>query len=120
MSATFDGAVAWKIHPAIGIARVGNSETEYYLGPEAADWKRSPVTSRHDAGDPGNLRLPAVKRQAARFRVFAYDAAGSCLGEVTAAAVRSIEWTVELANKKASAVRTGPRPKGGSATLRNK
>jgi hypothetical protein len=117
MTAAFDEAVAWKIHPAIGVARVGNSESEFYFGPEAADRAGEP---RHDAGDLANLRLPAVKRQAARFRIFAYDAAGDCLGEVTAAEVRSIEWTVELANKKASAARTGRPPAGRRARLRNK
>jgi len=28
------------IYPAIGIARVGNSESEYFLGPEVADPRR--------------------------------------------------------------------------------
>ena len=120
MTAAFDEAVAWKIHPAIGVARVGNSETEFFFGPEAGDEHAAPVGRRHDAGDPANLRLPAVKRQAARFRIFAYGAAGDCLGEVTAAAVRSIEWSVELANKKASAARTGHRTTGQMARLRNK
>src|SRR5262249_25991106 len=58
-------------------------------------------------GDPGELHLPAVKRQAARFRIFAYNQGGDCLGEVTAGSVQSIEWTVELANKKASAAKIG-------------
>jgi hypothetical protein len=120
MSVAFDQAVVWKIHPAIGVARVGNSETEFFLGPETADRDGECVLSRHDAGDPANLRLPAIKRQAARFRVFAYDAAGICLGEVTATTARSIEWAVELANRKASAARIGPRPDGRRATPRNK
>jgi hypothetical protein len=120
MTAAFDEAVAWKIHPAIGVARVGNSETGFFFGPEAGDRHGAPIGRRHDAGDQANLRLPAVKRQAARFRIFAYDAAGDCLGEVTGATVRSIEWTVELANKKASAMRTGPRPAGRPARPRNK
>ena len=120
MKAAFDDAVAWKVHPAIGIARVGNSNTEFHFGPEAANRGGETVACRHDAGDPANLRLPAVKRQAVRFRVFAYAPCGDCLGEVTEAAVRSIEWTVELANRKASAARTGRRPEGGPAALRNK
>ena len=70
----------YKIHPAIGIARVGNS-SEFYLAPEKAGGlpiqcnadgiatqPEQPVTAfKDDAG--------AIKRQAARFRVFVYDAA---------------------------------------------
>lgn len=35
------------IHPAIGIARVGNSQEEYYLGPEIrADFRLRPMGTR--------------------------------------------------------------------------
>ena len=108
-------AVAWKIHPAIGIARVGNSPTEFFIGPESPDRIETPAGGYRDAGDADNLHLPRVKRQAARFRIYAYDRAGKCLGEVTAQSVKTIRWTVQLANKKASGKRIG-----GGATLRNK
>jgi hypothetical protein len=42
-----------------------------------------------------------VKRQAARFRLYGYDARGKLLGEITAKDAR-ITWTVHVANKKAS------------------
>jgi len=44
--------------------------------------------------------MGALRRQAARFRIFGYDAAGEVVAELTP--VNSeIEWTVHLANKKA-------------------
>ena len=30
-------ATIYKIHPAIGVARVGNSPTEFFIGPESPD-----------------------------------------------------------------------------------
>ncbi|MGC6444273.1 MAG: LodA/GoxA family CTQ-dependent oxidase, partial [Rubripirellula sp.] len=82
------------IHPAIGFARVGNSREEFFLAPEV----------------PGGLPLEsggykdssgAMKRQAARFRVYGLDATGQIVRELTDKEA-SIEWTVHLANKKAS------------------
>ena len=93
----------YKIHPAIGVARVGISD-DFYIAPETPGGLPTdpgtglPVTSFRDAN--GNLR-----KQAARFRVFAYDSANpSDPGtEVKAGAngVASIAWTVYLGNKKA-------------------
>jgi hypothetical protein len=97
--AMLSAAVAWKIHPSIGIARVGNSPTEFFLGSE--DPSAVPCHRRRDAGGADNLFVPRVKRQGARFRVFAYDATGACLGEVTGSSVRALRWSVTLANRKA-------------------
>jgi L-Lysine epsilon oxidase N-terminal len=57
------------IYPAIGIARVGNSETAYFLAPEVADPLPEPV---------GFYRDPtgALKRQAVRFRIYGLNEAG--------------------------------------------
>jgi hypothetical protein len=115
-----------RIHPAVGIARVGNSD-EFYLGPETM--AGIPVDGTATTGGlpirPGtesetitsrDLRDPkgALKRQAARFRIFAYApheadkypsgggtevTIGSKLGERT---VADIVWTVHVANKKAN------------------
>ena len=92
-------AVSWKIHPAIGFARVGNSPSDYTVG--------SALPARlRDEGDVAELRLPGIKRQAAQFRIHAYDAAGKCLGEVEEDTVK-VEWQVTLANRKASGPRIG-------------
>jgi hypothetical protein len=82
------------IHPAIGIARVGNSQDGYFLGPEVLNPSPAPVGFYKD--DTG-----ALKRQAARFRIYGYNAAGEVVSELTAdnAAIR---WTVHVANQKSA------------------
>ena len=84
-----------KIHPSIGIARVGNSPEEYHLGPEVPGAFDPP-----EGGYKDDAARPRVKRQAARFRIFAYDRSDSPLGEISPAEA-SVTWTVHLANKKA-------------------
>lgn len=80
-----------RIHPAIGIARVGNSDTDFFIGPEKR-WDRSaPAGGYKDA-------QCRVKRQAARFRLFGYD--NGVPTELTAANA-TISWTVHLVNRKA-------------------
>ncbi|MCL3997750.1 LodA/GoxA family CTQ-dependent oxidase [Streptomyces lavenduligriseus] len=87
-----------RIHPAIGVARVGNSEQRdgWFLGPETPAPEPAPVGSCKD--DTG-----AVKRQAARFRLYGYTADGTVVRELTVADPRvTIEWAVHVANKKAA------------------
>ena len=94
----------FKIHPAFGIARVGDSADGWFIGPELPS-----VPPLPDAGRGGEgFRAAGIKRQAARFRVYRYevDEQGQ-LGawrELTLddPTVKSIEWTVHLANTKAS------------------
>ena len=82
------------IYPAIGIARLGNSESAYFLAPEVVD--PPPET-------PGFYRdqTGALKRQAARFRVYGLNASGRAVAELTADNAE-IRWTVHLANKKSA------------------
>jgi hypothetical protein len=112
-----------RVHPAVGVARAGNSESEFLVRSEMPEPIGRPSGHYRDAGDAAALRLPAIKRQAELFRIFAYDATGECLGEVTAERVQSIEWTVELANRKASGARRGlttvPNSAGRRPPLRN-
>jgi hypothetical protein len=90
----------YRIHPAIGIARLGNAPDEFFLGPEA----------------PGVLPLPEgpykdahglIKRQAVRYRIFrdTFDDSGrlASVEEITSSSGARIEWRVHLANKKAAA-----------------
>ncbi|WP_225408247.1 LodA/GoxA family CTQ-dependent oxidase [Stigmatella hybrida] len=96
----------FRIHPAVGVARVGNSPDEFFMGPE-------------HPGEPPNFDLAQkkflpfkdsqgrIKRQAARFRIFEYeqkDGAIVPVREVTAGTngVVSIQWKVHLANRKAA------------------
>ena len=84
------------IHPAIGIARIGNSTEHdgYFVGPQVPDEPALPLGSYKDASG-------ALMRQVAKFRVFGYNAAGECIAELNADNAE-IQWSVELANKKAS------------------
>lgn len=82
------------IYPSIGVARVGNSLTDWYLGPEVPDPLPLPAGSYRDS-------TGALKREAARFRIYGLNAAGMIVRELTSANA-NITWTVQLANKKAA------------------
>jgi len=83
------------IHPGIGIARIGDSPTDFFIGPEVPGYLPDPGgTGYKDA--QGH-----IKRQVARFRLYGLDAAGAVVQELTAADA-DITWTVHLANKKAA------------------
>ncbi|MGR9272892.1 LodA/GoxA family CTQ-dependent oxidase (plasmid) [Rhizobium leguminosarum] len=86
--------VGAKIHPAIGIARVGDSAEGFFIGPETTTL---PERDRNFYRDEHG----ALKRQAARFRVFGYNAAGTVVRELTADNAE-VEWTVHVANRKAA------------------
>lgn len=81
------------IYPCIGVARVGNSESEYFIGPEAPGEVPRPEGGYKD----GDGR---VKRQAARFRIYEVDEAGTAVREITADDAE-ITWRVHVANRKA-------------------
>jgi hypothetical protein len=85
------------IHPAIGVARVGDSPDEYFLGPEQPGAEEAPASYKDKNG--------WVKRQAVRFRVFAYDESDVLVRELTADDATTIEWTVHLVNRKGAADR---------------
>ncbi|HMN84915.1 MAG TPA: LodA/GoxA family CTQ-dependent oxidase [Bauldia sp.] len=91
-AADLDRVARVAIHPAIGVARVGNSRDAFFFGPE--------VPGALPAG-PFKDPTGAVARQAARFRLFGYDADGRVVGELTAADV-DVTWRVAVANAKAA------------------
>lgn len=82
------------IHPAIGIARVGDSEDHFFIGPEVDQPLPMEADSLKDEHG-------ALKRQAARFRIYGYNAAGEAVAELTPDDAE-IEWSVHVANKKAA------------------
>lgn len=94
----------YRIHPSIGIARLGDSELGYFLGPELPG---IPPLPRAGTGEQ-SFRDSGIKRQAVRFRVYQYEvgADGQCtvVRELTLDEpdVANIRWTVHLANTKAS------------------
>ncbi|MEA5427708.1 CTQ-dependent lysine 6-oxidase LodA [Arcicella lustrica] len=91
-----------KIHPSIGVARLGNSTTEICLSPDSIGGLP------YDADNSGNLIGPIsnfkdakglIKRQGQPFKIFQDDGQEITLDTPN---VTSIEWTVHLANKKAA------------------
>jgi L-Lysine epsilon oxidase N-terminal/L-lysine epsilon oxidase C-terminal domain/Iron-containing redox enzyme len=93
-----------KIYPPVGIARVGDSEEKdaYFWPPE---WPGAPMQTPGGPVDREVFRYRdahgKVKRQAAHFRIYAYDKDERVLGQLTDADA-VITWTVTLANKKAA------------------
>ncbi len=88
----------YKIHPSIGIARVGTSD-EFYIGSEIPGVLARPSDGRYR---DNNRKL---RRQAARFWIFEYDDSNPdiptrqiLVGEKD---IAQIVWTVHLVNKKA-------------------
>ncbi len=84
------------IHPSIGIARVGSSADEWFIGPETPDPEALPEGAYRD-------KTGALKRQAARFRVYGVNARGEIVRELTGRDGRAqVRWEVELANTKSA------------------
>jgi L-Lysine epsilon oxidase N-terminal/L-lysine epsilon oxidase C-terminal domain len=82
-----------RIHPAIGIARLGTSPSEYFVGPEIPEVYDFPQGGFRD-------KTGRLKRQAARFRILGYDERDRFVAEITEADA-AIEWNVHLRNTKA-------------------
>jgi hypothetical protein len=107
--------VKYRIHPAIGIARIGDSPDDFFIGPEAPGILPTLKKPGDASAQLGKYKDPQqrIKRQGARFRVYEYteDATGAVtkVREITAVAAQ-IEWEVQLANRKAAA----PKLQGGS------
>lgn len=91
--------VVFKIHPAIGVARVAMSDEHFVFGTDP------------DAYKSGNL----WKRQAVQFRIFAYGDNHTGLGELTPAVMNdlyiSAVWSARVANRKIA--RLSGTPIGG-------
>ena len=85
---------SYYIYPAIGIARVGNSKTEYYIGPETPNQAIEEGVKYKD-------KHGKVKRQVARFRIYGMDSSGKVVKEITQGDGCDIKWQVHLANRKA-------------------
>jgi len=80
------------IHPAVGIARVGNSADAFYFAPE--------IPGAIPIG-PFKDEAGAMAKQVARFRIYGYDIDGRVVAEITSADAH-IDWSVILGNSKAA------------------
>jgi len=99
-------AKVYKIHPSVGIARVGQSQEGFFLAPESSGGARLEITQNGDVAFTGFKDSKyLIKRQAARFRVYEYDDDGAgnqtLIGEVKPHQA-TIRWTVKLVNSKAA------------------
>lgn len=79
------------IHPALGICRVGNS-AEWFYAPEVPGLPAVP-DGRYKDG------TQKIKKQAQRFRIYAFNKDGQVIREITAADAE-IRWSVHVANTK--------------------
>jgi hypothetical protein len=94
-----------RIHPGIGIARLGDSD-EFYIGPEAPGVVVDPGGGNGPGPKGGTYRdeRSRLKRQAQRYRVYAYDANDKVVAELTSdyGLVKSMRWRVHVRNMKAA------------------
>jgi len=92
--------VEYRIYPSIGIARVGNSKDGFVEGPEAPGL---PTEGPFRGSDGG------LKPQAVRFRIYKVEIDANENEKVTAEivpdATTKVQWSVDLANRKAAAPR---------------
>ena len=90
----------YRIYPSIGIARVGDSTNGFLIGPEAPGVVPAGPFRGNDKG---------IKPQAARFRIYKVNIDDNenetVLEEVVAGDNTRIEWSVNLANRKAAGSR---------------
>lgn len=94
-----------RIHPGIGVARLGDSD-EFYIGPEAPGVVVDPGGSGGPGPSGGTYRdgQARLKRQAQRYRVYAYDVDDKVVAELTSDSglVESLHWRVHVRNMKAA------------------
>jgi hypothetical protein len=102
----------FKIHPSIGIARLGDAAA-FFIGPEQPFGGNTGLADGKGSAVPPFRAGGKIKRQAARFRVFHYPP-GQQPKEVNSVDdpnIVEIQWTVQLANKKAAFFRfVGQQP----------
>ena len=102
----------FKIHPAIGCARLASNEDFY----EFFDYQE-----KRKAGQAQSLKYMSlhdgkhwIMRQAVRFRIFAYGSDGREIGELTAYIMAqlglSATWTASVANRKLNVWSNGATP----------
>ena len=103
--------MSYAVFPPIGIARIGNSTTDFFVGPERHDSLGVEVLPDGTERDVASIKdaQHRVKRQAARFQVFEVDDAAQQRPAALPAGA-TVRWTVRLVNKKDAIVRPGSPP----------
>ena len=114
-----------KIFPSIGISRVGDSKNPnenegWFIGPELDNKTHAEKFILDSDGKVDEKRLEdfkynnrdasfsfkdtegKIKKQGTRFRIYGFDEKNNPVGEITSGETTKINWSVSLANKKAS------------------
>jgi hypothetical protein len=106
--------VQYRIHPSIGVGRLGNSFSEFYLAPDKigalpieADAHGNPVFVDGKPKRVSEFKDPEgrIKRQAATFSIYRSSPSKpdeEVLVDLKDESIEKIEWTVHVANKKAA------------------
>ena len=99
LRARMGARVEFRIYPSIGIARVGDSEQGFFIGPESPG-----------ALPEGPYRdTEGLRPQAARFRIYRVEIDANenetATAEIVLTPTTKIDWTVQLANRKAAGMR---------------
>ena len=93
----------YKIHPAIGVCRIGDSAA-WFIGPEKEGSKGVDIQANGQETEVTNFKVNGeIKRQGARFKVWEYKVDNGV--EIPVKELDSstfIEWRVKVANTKAS------------------
>lgn len=99
------------IYPPIGIARVGNALERFFIGPELPGAAPLELDQQGSATPLQQFKVDKdeLKRQAARFRLMAFEDDGT-VHEFQPPAGATVEWTVQLVNKKAAVKRVSSPP----------
>ena len=114
-------AKIYKIHPAIGIMRVGDNLDAFFIGPEKVGDRGVEITSTGAEAPVENYKADGrIKRQAARFRIWEYEqtptGAVTPLREITANEA-TITWKATLVNSKAAGPKIIPRTVGSADVM---
>jgi len=91
----------YAIYPPIGLARIGNSPTEFFIGPERRGSRGTQIDGAGTETEVTSFKDAAfrVKPQAARFTIFEIPDAGLPRPAQFPAGT-TIKWTVRAVNKK--------------------
>ena len=100
----------FKVFPPIGIGRVGGSDS-FFLGPETETSMGIEIDDNGHENEIVNFKDSngLIKRQAARFQIFELDDTTGTYKPIVGNKP-SVQWRVQLANKKASVLRPNGRP----------
>ena len=92
----------YRIYPPIGIARIGNSDTAFFYGPETPDSNGTELDANGDEVAVTSFKDSAgkMKRMAARFQIYEFDAAFPQGRPAQLPQGTTVRWSVRLANIK--------------------